>query len=313
MARNVVVVLGATGHVGSVVATRLLDGGENVRVVARSSDKLAPFVRRGAEAAAGTVEDKTFLRRALDGARAAFVMLPPYAGSGIRAWQDRTAGIIGEALGAARVPYAVMLSSIGADLREGNGPVAGLHVLEQHLDVIGGLSSLHLRPGYFFENNLGSIGMLRSTGAIGGALRPDLKTAHIASRDIGEVAARRLRELDWTGHVVEELHGERDLTLAEVATALGTAIGKPGLRYVQFPYADAQQGMVQAGLPGELAALYVDMAKGFNEGRVRPVQPRTPASTTPTSIERWAAEIFAPVFAAGAPRTEPAEEARGHA
>src|SRR5512133_307981 len=214
MARNVVVVLGATGHVGSVIATRLLDAGVHVRVVARSSDKLDPFVKRGAEAAAGTVEDKAFLRRAFDRARSAFVMLPPYAGSGIRAWQDRTAGIIGDALEAARVPYVVTLSSIGADLQEGNGPVAGLHVLEQRLDMIGGLSSLHLRPGYFFENNLGMIGMLRSMGAIGGALRPDLKMAQIASRDIGAVAAQRLLALDWTGHAVAELHGERDRSLA---------------------------------------------------------------------------------------------------
>jgi uncharacterized protein YbjT (DUF2867 family) len=309
MARNVNVVLGATGHVGSVIAARLLDAGEKVRVVGRSTEKLAAFVRRGAEAAAGTVEDEAFLRRAFDGARAAFVMLPPYTGSGIRSWQDRTAANLAGALSAARVPYAVVLSSIGADLRDGNGPVAGLHVLEQRLDLIGGLSSLHLRPGYFFENNLGMIGMLRSMGTLGGALRADLKMAQIASRDIGEVAARRLRELGWTGHTVEELHGERDLTMAEVATALGTAIGKPDLRYVQSPYPDAQKGMVQGGLPEELAALYVDMAKGFNEGRVRPAQPRTPASTTPTSIERWAVEIFAPVFAASAPSAAASEHA----
>ena len=59
---------------------------------------------------------------------------------------------------------------------------------------------------------------------------------------------------------------------------------------------------MQAGLPEEMAALYMDMSKGFNEGKVNMTQPRTPASTTPTSIERWAAEVFAPAYAASAPR-----------
>jgi len=40
----------------------------------------------------------------------------------------------------------------------------------------------------------------------------------------------------------------------------------------------------------------MDMARGFNDGRVKATQPRTPASTTPTSIERWAADVFAPAF-----------------
>jgi uncharacterized protein YbjT (DUF2867 family) len=304
MAANLYVVLGATGHVGSVVAARLLDAGKRVRVAGRSSEKLAPFAARGAELAVGSVDETDFLRKVFAGAHAAFVMLPPYLGAGIRVWQEWTAAAIGNAVEASGMPYAVTLSSIGADLPTGNGPVAGLHRLEQRLNRIAGLNALHLRPGYFFENNLGAIGMIRTMGSNGGALHPELKMAHIASRDIGEVAARRLIELDWKGIAVQELHGERDLTLAEVTAAIGKAIGRPELRYTQFPYADALSGLVQAGLPEEMAALYMDMSRGFNEGQVRPAQQRSRATTTPTSIERWAAEIFAPVFAASAPRAE---------
>jgi uncharacterized protein YbjT (DUF2867 family) len=296
MAHDVYVVLGASGHVGGIVAARLLDAQKRVRVVARSADRLVAHTSRGAEAALGSVEDPAFLRRALDGAGAAFVLLPPYLGKGIRAWQDRIGASIGDALEAARVPYSVSLSSLGAELSEGNGPIAGLHNLEQRLDRIPGLSPLHLRPGYFFENHLASIGLIRAMGVNGSAMRPELKFVQIAARDIGEAAARRLIALDWKGRTVQDLHGERDLAMAEATAALGKAIGKADLRYVQFPYPDAQKGMVQAGLPEELAALYVEMAKGFNEGRIHPTQPRSPASTTPTSIERWAEEVFAPAF-----------------
>jgi uncharacterized protein YbjT (DUF2867 family) len=290
------VVFGATGHVGGIIAARLLDAGRKVRVVARGAERLKALVARGAEAAAGSVDDPTFLREALEGAGAAFVLLPPYFGSGIRAWQDRTAAALGDALEAARVPYAVTLSSIGADRPSGNGPIAGLHVLEQRLDRIPNHSPLHLRPGYFYENSLASIGLIKAMGVNGSGLRGDVEVKQVASRDIGEVAARRLLALDWKGRLVQELHGERDLTMTQSTAAFGKAIGKPELAYVQFPYADAQQGMVRAGLPEELAKLYVEMARGFNEGHVVPTQPRSAATTTPTSVERWAAEVFAPAF-----------------
>ena len=68
---------------------------------------------------------------------------------------------------------------------------------------------------------------------------------------------------------------------------------KPGPRFFERRLA---HDTVQAGLPQEMAALYMDMSKGFNDGVVKPTQPRTPASTTPTSIEAWAKEIFAPAF-----------------
>jgi len=306
------VVFGATGHVGSVVANRLLDAGKRVRVVGRSAHRLAALESRGAEVVTGTVEDAAFVQRALDGAHAAFLLLPPFFGEGIRAWQGRTARAICDGLRAVPLARVVLLSSIGAELSEGNGPVAGLHTFERELSRIVGLSSLRLRPGYFFENLVGSIPGIRATGALTLAFRPDVKVVQIASRDIGEAAAKHLLALDWTGHAVLELHGERDLTMPEVATAIGKAIGLPDLRYVQRRYEEVRQFLVQAGVPEEAAGLYMEMTQGFNEGRVRPREPRVPANTTPTSIERWAAEVFAPVYAASAPRAAAAEGAATH-
>ena len=299
MADTLYVVLGASGHVGGTIAERLLDAKRKIRVAARHGDGLKRLAARGAEIATGSIDDPAFLRRALRGAGAAFVLLPPTFAPGIRAWQDRTAAAIGDALEAEKVARVVSLSSIGADQAGGSGPIAGVHVLEQRLDGIRGLAPLHLRPGYFFENHLASIGMIKGMGLAGSALRGDLKMAQIGTRDIGEAAARRLLALDWSGRTVQELQGERDLTMAEVAAALGKAVGRPDLKYVQFPYPDAEKGMIAAGLPAEMAALYVEMSRGFNDGHLRATQPRSAETTTPTSIERWAAEVFAPAFEAG--------------
>lgn len=298
MSEKVYVVFGATGHVGGVVARRIVESGRPARVVARSADGLAALARAGAEPVVGSVDDPELVRRALEGAGAAFVLLPPYPGPGIRAWQDRVAGVLAEAIESARVPYALALSSIGAQHASGTGPVAGLHTLEERLDRIPALSALYLRPGYFFENHLDAIGLVESAGTNGGPIAADLRFQQIAATDVGETAARRLLALDWRGREVQELHGERDLTMVEVTRALGAAIGRPDLAYVASSYADALRGLVAAGLPEELAAMYVEIARGLEERKIAPTQPRSAATTTPTSIEAWARDVFAPAFRA---------------
>jgi len=77
--------------------------------------------------------------------------------------------------------YAVHLSSYGAQVPEGTGPVAGLHSSEEKLNAISGLNVLHLRAAYFMENNLAAIGMIHRMGLVGNALLPDAK--HLVRRD----------------------------------------------------------------------------------------------------------------------------------
>jgi uncharacterized protein YbjT (DUF2867 family) len=207
-------------------------------------------------------------------------------------------GALGGALEAARVPRVVSLSSVGADLDRDNGPIAGLHDLEQRLDRLAGASVLHLRPGFFMENQLNTIPMMKSMSINGSAMRGDVAIPQIATRDIGEVAAARLLALDFQGHEVQELHGQRDLTMEEATRALGKAVGRPDLKYVPFPYDEARKGLVQAGLTEDLASLYVEMQRGFNEGKVKPTQARSARTTTPTSIETFAETVFKATWAA---------------
>jgi uncharacterized protein YbjT (DUF2867 family) len=299
MAEPLYVVCGATGHVGGVVAARLLDAKKRVRVVARSADSLKPLTARGAEAASGSIEDAGFVERAFQGAEAVFALVPPnFAVKGFRAWQNRVADALGAGLERARVRRAVTLSSIGADLAQGNGPIAGLHDMEERLNRVPGLAVLHLRPGSFMENTLTSIGMIKKMGINAGAIRADVRFPMIYTRDIGEVAARRLVALDFQESSFHELHGQRDLTMSEVTTALGKAIGKPDLQFTVLPYEEAKKAMAQMGLPEEMAGLYVEMSQGINDGLIRPRQPRSAATTTPARIETFAEQVFAPAYRA---------------
>lgn len=112
--------------------------------------------------------------------------------SDVRGLQDRVTDAIATALRSAGITHVVTLSSIGADKTEKTGPVIGLHKLEQQLNGIEQLNVLHLRAGYFMENTLAQIGIIRSTGMTLGPLWPDLKLPMLATQDIGEAAASAL-------------------------------------------------------------------------------------------------------------------------
>ena len=290
-------VLGATGHIGSVITKRLLEKGEKVRVVGRNTTRLQAFVQKGAEAFIGDVGDVEAMTRALQDVRAAFLLMPPGMSSpDYRADQDRESTAISTAARNAGLHYAVDLSSYGAQAPAGSGPILGLHYAEQKLNAVEKLNVLHLRPAYFMENHLAAIGMIQMMGLYGGALKPDLPTPMIATRDIGAYAAERLLKLDFKGKQTQELLGERELTMNEVTTVIGKALLKPELRYAQFPYDQVQKVLVQMGTPAKTAAYFIEMFQGLNDGIVVPTEARSAENTTPTSIETFVKEVFVPAY-----------------
>jgi uncharacterized protein YbjT (DUF2867 family) len=291
------VVLGATGNTGSIIASSLLTKGERVRVAGRDASRLARFVRKGAEAFTANVSDSAALTQALTGARAAYLMLPPSLTSlDYRADQERESDSISKAVRESGLRYAVLLSSFGAHVPQGTGPIAGLYSAEQKLNAINGLNVLHLRPGYFMENNLAAIGMIQGMGMFGHALLPDLKIPMIATRDIGEYAAGRILKLDFSGKQTRELLGERHLTMNEVTAIIARGIGKPDLRYVQFPYEQVLQVLMQMGIPPKTAGQFIEMYKAINDGVVAGQEPRSPENTTRTSFETFVQDVFVPAY-----------------
>src|SRR6202161_3714633 len=287
------VILGASGNTGSIIADFLLAKGKKVRVVGRDAGRLQHFVRKGAEAFTADVSDALALTKAFKGVGAAYLMLPPIVS---RDEQERESDAIAKAVKDSGLPCAVHLSSYGAHVPQGTGPVTGLHTSEQKLNAIGGLNILHLRAAYFMENNLAAIGMIHGMGIFGNALLPDLKLPMVATRDVGNYAAQRLLKLDFSGKQTREVLGSRDLSMTEATAVIARGIGKPDLRYEQFPYDQVQQVLIQMGVPPKGAALYIEMYKAINAGVLVPLEPRSKENTTPTSIEQFVQDAFAPAF-----------------
>ena len=291
------VILGATGNTGSVAAQRLLDRGQKVRVVGRDGKRLAPFASRGAAAFPANVLDTDAMSRAFAGADGVYVLIPPAMSiEDFGAYQDEVTESIAKALGKAGVTHAVTLSSVGADKPDKTGPVVGLHKMEKRLGQIKGLNALHLRAGYFMENTLAQIGVIRSLGMMAGPVRADVLLPMIATRDIGVAAAEALLRLDFKGQQTQELLGPRDVAYAEAAKIIGAAIGKPGLAYVQLPDEQVIQAMMGMGMSKNMAVLLCEMSAAINSGYMKALEPRSEKNTTPTTFETFVQEVFLPAF-----------------
>ena len=287
-------ILGATGNTGKPIAQGLLDKGHTVRILVRDATKAKELTDQGAVLFQGDAIDSDLLKRALAGADAAYFLVPPSWGAeDFTAHQREHVDAFIQALRGSGVKHVVTLSSIGAHLAEGNGVVQGLHYMEQALNGIAGLNTLHLRSTYFMENNLGGVGMVKNMGMMGGAVRPDLKLPMVATRDVAAKALDHLLKLDFTGHDHEYVLGPREVTLPEVAGVLGAAIGQPDLKYAQFPYDQAAQGMMQMGASASMAQRMMEFVECLNSGKILEEARRDAVNTTPTDIKE-----FAPVFKA---------------
>jgi uncharacterized protein YbjT (DUF2867 family) len=274
MAKRVIAVLGATGHIGTELTEELLRKGHEVRAVGRDKAKLDALASKGAQSRSAAFDDAAALADAFKGADAAFTLIPPsYGEEDFSGWQDRAGDAIAKAAAQAKLKHLVDLSSVGAQHPAGTGPIAGLHRQEKRLEKVSGLNVLHLRAAYFMENHYWSIPTIKAAGINGSPVKPDLVFSQVATADIGRKAAERLDALDFKGRVVVEFGGPRDLTLVEATTILGRSIGKPDLKYVQFPYEDAEKAMAGSGMKPRTAKLMVEMYRGFNEGLCKPETP----------------------------------------
>ena len=291
------VVLGASGNTGHIVAKTLLARGQKVRAVGRNASHLQPLAANGAEISIADVTDAAALTKAFQQADAAYVMIPPNPTSNdALAYAERVSDAIAAAAKNTGVRNIVSLSSIGADKPSGTGPVVGLHNFEQKLNRIDAANVLHLRAVYFMENTLPQASAIRAMDCTAGPLRPDLKLPMIATRDIGAAAADALLQLAFRGKQTQELHGQRDLEYTEVTAIIGTAIGKPNLKYVHLTDDQIRPALIQMGMSDNFASLLLEMTSALNSGYMRPLESRTARNTTPTPFETFVAESFVSAY-----------------
>ncbi len=269
-------ITGVTGHVGRATARALLATGAPVRAVARDADRAGESIGRDVEVAVADFTDRTALAAALTGCRGAFVMLPTVA-TFTDTDHRRMADSIASAVADSGVEHVVMLSSIGADLADGNGPVRWLHHLENRLRETGALLTA-IRSPHFQEKVEDLL-----EAATGAGVYPvfgdsaDVPVPMAATRDVGAAAARALASPPPAGEVVD-LEAP-SYTERQVAEKLGELLGT-ALDVVTVPRAGWLDAMAGAGVPPLLAAELVGLYDADNRGLLRPRGDRRYRCTT---------------------------------
>jgi uncharacterized protein YbjT (DUF2867 family) len=262
------VVAGVTGHVGKVVAQELLARNAKVKVIVRDAAKGAAWAKQGAELAVGALEDQAFLAAALKGAQGFFTLLPPnFAAPDFYGWQRKQGDTIAAAVRASGVPHVVMLSSVGADLAEGNGPIKGLHHLENALRATGTVVTA-IRAGFFQENTGNSLKPMREMGIFPNFGGPaDYEFPMIATKDIGMLVASSLLEGAKKSEIVD-LHGPAYST-RQVVEKFSAALGKK-IQIIDIPPPGHVEALTKAGFPKHVAEVFAEMYAGFASGKIMP-------------------------------------------
>jgi uncharacterized protein YbjT (DUF2867 family) len=260
-----ITITGSLGNISKPLAELLIANGHEVTIISSDPKKINNIEALGAKAAIGSVSDVAFLTSAFKGADAIYTMVPPnWTVTNYRQYIRETGNNLRDAIKASGVKRVVNLSSIGAHLSEGTGPIAGMHDVEQTLNTLDGVAIKHLRAGFFYINFLFDIGTIRHMSVMGSNYGINAKLVLIHPKDIAIAAAKELQgsfEGKSYRYVVSE-----ERKIADIVKVLGAAINKPDLPWVQFSNEEAYGGMTSAGMSAAIANTYVEMGTAINSG-----------------------------------------------
>ncbi|MBZ0272052.1 SDR family oxidoreductase [bacterium] len=277
-----ILVVGATGTVGSEVARQLSEKGASYRVLTRDAKKAGNYKNQGIEVAEGDVGKPETLGDALAGVDHVLLCT-----TFDKSMHDQHVGFA-KAAKAAGVQHIVRLSALSANANSGN-LLQRVHG-ETDRDIADiGLDVTILRPHYFMQNFFGNAGSIVGEGAFYAPMR-DGKISLIDVRDIASVAVKTLTE---TGHAgkIYDLTGPEALSFGDIAARFTDALGKT-VQYVDVPPQGAQQSMEDMGMPGWFAEGLVGLMDYFAQGKAAAVSPdvKNVTGRDPISFDRFLAD-----------------------
>ena len=288
-------ITGSLGHISKPLTQKLINAGHQVTVISSKESNRPAIEKLGATAAIGSVEDVAFLSKAFAGADAVYTMVPPnFAATNWKEWIGQIGKNYAEAIEANQIKYVVNLSSVGAHLPDGCGPVSGLYKVEQALNTLKEVNVKHLRPTYFFDNLLANVSLAKQMDIIGSNFgEAGQKMVLADTSDITDAAFEELSTLKFSDHSVRYIASD-ERTSGEVAKIIGSTIGKPSLPWVVFTNEQSTAGMLQAGLPEEITKNYVEMGDALHSGRMM----EDYWKNHPSTLGKVKLEDFAKTFAA---------------
>jgi uncharacterized protein YbjT (DUF2867 family) len=263
-----ITVTGSLGNISKRLTEQLVSKGHDVTVISHNEDKAPAIETLGAKPAIGSVQDEAFLKSAFTGADAVYVMIPPNSqAENLKDTMKNLSDKYAKAIEATGVKYVANLSGIGAQSPDGNGPSSAFYFSEGRLNQLEDVNVLHLRPGMFYTNHHGSVGMIQRMGFMGNNFDENTTIMMSHPHDIADAAAQAIDSLSFSGKKVQYVVSD-ELTGGELAKTLGEAFGKPDLPWVVMTDDQLKQGIVQGGFSQHMADNFAEMGRAIGEGGI---------------------------------------------
>ena len=279
-----VLVVGATGNVGSILVPRLQSAGVSVRALVRDAAKSQALREQGVEVVVGDLDRPESLDAALDGVRKVYLIT----------WNGPTGAAHGHNLIAAARragrPHIVKQGGYGSPRSR---------IIQHHIQMedelrASGLAHTLLQPTFFMQNVMMGASTVAADGVIYMPFK-DGRVGMIDARDVADAAAAVLLSDGHEGRTYV-LTGPRSISLYHVAAALSGSLGKP-VQYVDVPPEAGKQAMLGMGVPEWIADGFVELFADFSVNWGDRVSPDVEQLTghPARSIEQFARD-FAGVF-----------------
>jgi uncharacterized protein YbjT (DUF2867 family) len=217
------IIMGATGHVGSAVASELLADGEPVTVVIRDPSKANKWRALGASVAIADILQVEALRTVFRSGARLFLLNPPaHPSTDTDAVERKTIRCLLNAIDGSGLERIVACSTAGARAGERCGDLTTLFELEQGLRAQP-IPSTIIRAAYYMSNWDGMVAPARETVELSTMLPVELKIPMVAPADVGREAARLLQApLHNTG--IHHVEGPARYSPTDVAAAFSRAL-----------------------------------------------------------------------------------------
>jgi NAD(P)H dehydrogenase (quinone) len=254
-----IAVTGATGHLGRLVVTGLLDAGvpaAEVVAVVRTPDKAADLAARGVQVRQADYTDRAALQAALQGVDRLLLV----SGSEVGQRVAQHTNVL-QAAKAAGVDLVVYTSAPKAD--DTPLPLAPEHIATERLIADFGIPAVVLRNNWYFENYDQQIGQAAATGELTGSAGQG-RIAAATREDFAAATVAVLTAEQPTPGIVE-LGGDDAWTLTDLAAAIAAETGRE-VTYRDLSPEEHIRSLVAVGLPEGTAQFVAGLDQAIAQG-----------------------------------------------
>ena len=264
-----ITITGSLGHISKPLTEELVQKGHTVTVVSSKPEKKAAIEALGAIAAIGSLEDADFLAASFAGADAVYSMVPSpdffNPNLDVMTYCSSIANNYAQAIKQSGVKRVVHLSSIGAHLDKGTGLILEHRNVERILNNLpDNVAITFMRPTSFHYNLFAFLAVIKNTGMITSNYGAGDRIVWVSPIDIAAAIAEEI-VTPLVGRNVRYVASD-ELTCNEVAGILGTAIGKPGLKWEIITDEQMQSRLESVGMNPHIAAGLVEMQACMHTG-----------------------------------------------